>query len=72
MFDIRKGKAMKNGRVYIDHETCIKIIMKAAENNGRVILEAKGFPMFEISMNVDLAKKERQKLSPVIKELYRE
>lgn len=43
--------------VYLDHEQCLMIFKQASENNGRVVIEAKGFSPFEIAMDPVHAKK---------------
>lgn len=47
---------MKNV-VYLDHEQCLMIFKQASENNGRVVIEAKGFSPFEITMEPEYVKK---------------
>ena len=61
-----------NDVVYLDYNQCVKLFKQASENNGRVILEAKGFIPFEVIVDPEYAKRiwseEKSKLELLLNE----
>lgn len=39
--------------VYISTQECYELVKQAVENDGRVVVEARGFSPFEISLDVE-------------------